>query len=62
MYLYYRERIEAADKEIEKQLQKIEAKTNEGVIEVKRDGPQENPVIKIKKGKDKNHLKMDVRS
>jgi transposase len=61
MYLYYRERIAAADKEIEKQLQKMEAKTNEGVIEVKRDRPQENPVIKIKKGKDKNHPKMDVR-
>ena len=63
MYLYYRERIEVCDKEIEKHLQKLEAKANEGEIVAKQqEAAAAPPIKKEKKGKDKNHPKMDVRT
>jgi transposase len=60
MYLYYRQRMDACDVEIERHLQLFEAKANEGEISSKKEGAV--PVVKNKKKKDKNHPKMDVRS
>ena len=60
MYLYYRERITETDTEIEKHLQKLEAKSYEGEIAEKK--AVTATAKKIKKGKDKNQPKMDVRT
>jgi len=57
MYKTYRQRIENCDREIEKKLQQYEAKQNEGVIEMKNTDKK----LRIKKGKDKNHPRFDVR-
>lgn len=74
MYKIYRDRIGEFDKQIEKQLQKYEAKCNDGVIEDKKNNiaksdtdksSAENTVPanpkKIKKAKDKNHPPFDTR-
>ena len=60
----YQQRIAEFDKQIEKQLQRFEAKCNEGVIEPKK----EHILIRAKclkskkqKKKDKNHPPFDVR-
>ncbi len=58
MYQTYRLRIADCDKEIEKQLQQYEAKRNEGVIE---SAENKTKPERIKKGKDKNHPRFDVR-
>ena len=56
MYLTYKNHIAVCDQEIEKQLQRYEASRNEGTIEInKKSGKY------IKKGKDKNHPRFDVR-
>lgn len=70
-YKMYQHRIGEFDKEIEKQLQRYEAKCNEGVIEVKENNTDESPTDntkpakekkkKKKKKKDKNHPPFDVR-
>ncbi len=56
MYKTYRQRIENCDREIEKKLQQYEARQNEGIIEMNTDKK-----LRIKKGKDKNHPRFDVR-
>lgn len=58
MYKIYRQRIESCDKEIEKKLQQLEAKQNEGVMGMKNNKDKKQ---RIKKGKDKNHPRFDVR-
>ncbi|HEX8333637.1 MAG TPA: IS110 family transposase [Segetibacter sp.] len=69
-YKMYQQRLKEFDKEIEKQLQRYEAKCNEGVIETpnscgsdKREVDKTTPVKekKMKKKKDKNHPPFDVR-
>lgn len=57
MYQTYKEHISKCDQEIENQLQQYEASRNEGVIEINK-----KTVKRIKKGKDKNHPRFDVRS
>src|SRR5688572_13141031 len=56
MYLTYKDHIAKCDQEIEKQLQQYEASRNEGMIEINK-----KSVKSIKKGKDKNHPRFDVR-
>jgi hypothetical protein len=58
MYKVYRQRIESCDKEIEKKLQQLEARQNEGVMVMKNNKDKKQ---RIKKGKDKNHPRFDVR-
>jgi transposase len=58
MYQMYRQKISDCDKEIEKQLQKYEARQNEGVIGSSENKPKEK---RINKKKDKNHPRFDVR-
>lgn len=69
-YKVYQQRIKEFDKEIEKQLQRFEAKCNEGVIEAPNsngigksepDKGKPGKEKKIKKKKDKNHPPFDVR-
>ena len=76
MYLHYKKRIDACDAEIEQHLKIFEAKANEGVVSPKKEEPapqangggetgkkQDAPAAtKVKKKKEKNHPKMDVRS
>ena len=57
MYLTYRDHIAACDQEIEKQLQQYEASRNEGVIQQNN----KSKVKPIKKVKDKNHPRFNVR-
>jgi transposase len=59
MYKIYRQRIESCDREIEKKLQQYEARQNEGAIEMKNN---KNKTERIKKEKDKNHPRFDVRA
>ena len=74
MYKIYRDRISEFDKQIEKQLQKYEAKCNDGVIEDKKSNSAKSDTDKssadntvpakpkkVKKGKDKNHPPFDTR-
>lgn len=69
MYKIFQERIGQFDKQIEKQLQQYEAKCNEGVIEIEKEGVDKSDVgglpskkqKKVKKKKDKNHPPFDVR-
>ena len=61
MYKTYRQHIENCDAEIEKRLQQYEAIRNEGVIELAKVQDGENKAKKIKKAKDKNHPRFDVR-
>ncbi len=58
MYQTYRQKISDCDKEIEKQLQKYEARQNEGVIGSSENRPRAK---RINKTKDKNHPRFDVR-
>jgi transposase len=58
MYQVYRQRIAICDREIEKRLQQYEAKRNEGVIRSAENKSHPKP---IKKKKDKNHPRFDVR-
>jgi transposase len=69
-YKMYQQRLKEFDKEIEKQLQRYEAKCNEGVIETvnssvidkcEPDKTKPGKEKKIKKKKDKNHPPFDVR-
>jgi transposase len=62
MYKHYRQRIVACDAEIEMYLQKMEAKANEGEISKKQETEANPSAIKIKKKKDRNHPRMDVRT
>jgi transposase len=61
MYKIYRQHIENCDVEIEKRLQQYEAIRNEGVIELAKAPDEKNKPKKIKKTKDKNHPRFDVR-
>ncbi|MFN2440682.1 MAG: IS110 family transposase [Chitinophagaceae bacterium] len=61
MYQIYRQRIAICDEEIEKQLQQYEAKRNEGVIELSETTNNKGKMPRIKKGKDKNHPRFNVR-
>ncbi len=60
LYKTYKQRIEVCDLQIEKQLQQYEASRNDGVIETIKDKKDE-PVVKKKKAKAKNHPKFNVR-
>ena len=57
MFLIYKDQIAACDREIEKQLQKHEAKRNDGIIEIGKK-PRMKPT---QKRKDKNHPGFNVR-
>lgn len=58
----YQQRIAAFDAQIEKQLQQYEASRNEGVIEMRKDKKDTAATsARLKKKKDKNHPKFDVR-
>lgn len=64
IYKIYQQRIAACDIEIEKQLQRYEAKCNEGVIEAGKKTQEERKTgatKKQRKKKDKNHPRFDVR-
>lgn len=61
MYKTFRRHIDNCDKEIEKQLQRYEARQNQGVIEpVETSGPKQKKIA-TKKKKDKNHPSFNVR-
>jgi len=60
-YKTYQQRIAVFDMQIEKQLQQYEAMRNEGVIEIKQNKKSTAAVSRIKKKKDKNNPKFDVR-
>ena len=61
MYKIYQQHIAVTDTEIEKQLQRYEAKCNEGVIEEKSKKSKDKSAAVVKKKKDKNHPRFDVR-
>ena len=60
MYLHYRQRIDRCDKEIEKHLQRFEARDNEGELTPKQEVAEEVVPKKVKK-KDRNAPKIKVR-
>lgn len=62
MYQHYNLRIAACDVEIEKLLQKMEAKMNEGEVITKKKADTKESQPKRRKKKQKNHPKMDMRS
>ncbi len=65
IYKMYQQRIAVCDIEIEKQLQRYEAKCNEGVIEISKKQEEDNGskiIKKQRKKKDKNHPRFDVRA
>jgi transposase len=62
LYKTYQQQIALSDGQIEKQLQQYEASRNEGLIETKADKKNTaSTPARIKKKKDKNHPRFDVR-
>lgn len=62
LYKTYQQQIALSDAQIEKQLQQYEASRNEGLIETKADKKNTtSTAARIKKKKDKNHPRFDVR-